>query len=1012
MATARWLFSVGLAWALVPGLALELLSAEEQKPAGSSIQATAVPRGPGGNVMIEGKAALGVPGAIPGMPAANGKPGEMPKPGVPGQPTANPQDAKAKETVKPIQRPSAPAASPNPGEFKVRPDETGKICLRFNGQPWQPVLEWLATISGMSLDWQELPGDCLNLTTRRGYTVPEVRDLINRLLLARGYTLLCRGEVMMVVEVKKIDPSLVPRVEPADLSNHYPYEFVKVSFPLVSLLAETVADELKPMISPNGHLNSLTETNRLEVMDAVTNLRDIAAVLKQQQSSENQPRSFHEFRLKHARADEVHRLLATLLGLELPKSPMAGGQPGMNPGQPMMMQPGNMPGQPMPNGNPGNPPRSKAVAVTMVVNEHNNSLLVQAGPDKMAVIAQVIDAVDIPVNRNDSLLVNLDRMQVYRLSGIEPEPVVKTLLEIGNLEPATRLEVDKKNSAIIAYASLADHVTIRALVDKLTGSERKFEVIPLRRLEADFVAGTIDFMMGSGGKKEKPRSNYFFNPFDSSSRDGAENSKQFRVDADVEHNRLLLWANPVELTTVEALLAKLGEVPASGGGPSKIRVIDGGDAKETQDLVERIRRAWPATAPNALLAPPAAPQLEEGKEPARPLPPLPKDSSTTSPSPRPLPNPAVGQAQATLFHLADMRREPVDSTPDDGTPANSTPAYGTPDNSTPGKQASDEPVRDNTRPAPPPVKIAVGPDGKLIVSSEDSLALDRLEELAAQLAPPHKDFRVFRLKYAWAVGVALNLEDFFKDEKKERRTMPWYYYGYDDSSQNDSQDDRRLSKRRKLKFISDADSNTILVEGASTEQLKTVEDLIKLYDQPPPSDAQSVRRTEVVRLKYSKAKAVADTVKDVYRDLLSANDKALSEGNQGRQSRNIVYNYGDSDSGEPKTPKFKGLLSIGVDEISNSLTISAPGYLYDHVTRLIKELDEAAAPTYTVQMVRVRPGISASRVKAILDEVYLQKSSEKPPGAERTGAKPAKKPAKGAARKRTQADSDDIEEIP
>ena len=94
----------------------------------------------------------------------------------------------------------------------------GRIRLRFNGQPWQPVLEWLAKISGMSLDWQELPGDCVNLTTQRSYSVAEVRDLINRLLLARGYTLLCHGEVMTVAEVKKLDPSLVPRVAPADLS--------------------------------------------------------------------------------------------------------------------------------------------------------------------------------------------------------------------------------------------------------------------------------------------------------------------------------------------------------------------------------------------------------------------------------------------------------------------------------------------------------------------------------------------------------------------------------------------------------------------------------------------------------------------------------------------------------------------------------------------------------------------------------------------------------------------------
>ena len=757
-----------------------------------------------------------------------------------------------------------------------------------------------------------------------------------------------------------------------------------------------MADELKPMLSPNGKLSSLNETNRLEVMDAVTNLRDIDAVLKQQQSDENQPRSFREFKLKHSRASEVHRLLAELLGLDLPKSPMADEQQGnMNPQQQqaMMMarmQGGNMPGQQPPD---GNPPKSKA-AVSIAVNEHNNSLLVRARPDKMAVIAQVVDAVDIPVNRDDSLLVNLNRMQVYRLAGIEPEPVVKTLMEIGNLDPATRLEVDKKNSAIIAYASLADHVTIRAVVDKLTGSERKFEVIHLRRLAADYVAGTIDFMMGSGRKGEDAVQPLSSIPSDRRDATRRRTTRSFASTPTWKTTACCSGRTRCELAAVDALLVKLGEVSAPGGGSANVRVLDGGDAKETQELVERIRRAWPSIAPNALLAPPAAPPLEGSKEPARPLPSVLKDSSTGSPSPRPLPSAAAGQARAALFRLADMRSEPSGSSADE--------------------RPADEP-RDNARSAPPPVKITVGPDGKLIISSEDALALDRLEELAAQLADSAQGLP--RLPPEICLGGRRRAEPGGLSSKRRRRNVPaispYYWYGDDFGSQNDSQDERRLSKRRKLKFISDADSNTILVEGASPEQLKTIEELIQLYDQPPPTDTQSVRKTEVIRLKYSKAKAVADTVKDVYRDLLSANDKALADGNQGRgQGRSVVFNYGDTDNTEQKTPKFKGLLSIGVDEISNSLTVSAPAYLFEHVNKLIKDLDEAAAPTYTVQMVHIRPGITASRVKEILDEVYMQKSAEKPPAAERPVAKPnpAKSSSRSGNRSRGQSGSGAAEE--
>ena len=104
----------------------------------------------------------------------------------------------------------------------------------------------------MSLDWQELPGDYLNLVTQRDYTVPESRDLINRHLLARGYTMLEHGEVLSVVKIDKLNPGLVPRVEPEDLANHLPHEYVKVSFPLDWIISDKAVEELKPMLSPNA----------------------------------------------------------------------------------------------------------------------------------------------------------------------------------------------------------------------------------------------------------------------------------------------------------------------------------------------------------------------------------------------------------------------------------------------------------------------------------------------------------------------------------------------------------------------------------------------------------------------------------------------------------------------------------------------------------------------------------------------------------------------------------------
>lgn len=899
-------------------------------------------------------------GTIMSAPTMSGPPSPPGQPSRPGEAPGKSGDAaKPGEGPAPVQRPTKPPVPPKPEELKVMPDEKGKVRFNFNGQPWPAVLEWLAKISGMSLDWRELPGDYLNLNTQRSYSVQEARDLINLHLLVRGFTILRQGEVLHVVNIKMLDPSLVPRLAPAELDRRDPHEFVKVSFDLESLMAAAAVDELKPMLSPNGKLAALAGTNRLEAMDAVINLREIYGVLKAEQSDKGQSRLVREFVLRYARAGEVQSQLQTLLG-------MAAKQSGMPPSQnseqaqrqAMMMARMQEQQQERDSGQSGGRGQSPGAAqakseTALVVNDHKNSILAYAPPDKMAVIAQAIEALDVPIDHSQSLIGNMSRMQVYRLVGVDPEPVVKTLEQMGNLDPSTRLEVDKKSKAIIAYASLADHVTIRAVVGKLSGSERSFAVRKLRRRPADQVAGTIAFMMGvEPKKKKKERRNSWYFDYEQSSSEPAERPSEFRVDADLEHNQLFLMANDVELAEVDNLLVKLGEIPAKGAGAENVRVIDSGSLQETMELLERLRREWPSVSPNPLVLPPAA---TKNKEPETPRP-----TSNRSEEPAQPERTTLRQPGAGVFRFAGERGGA----------------------SAAGPQAEAAPT------APPPVQVAVGPDGKLVISSEDTQALDRLEELWAELASSRREYKIFHLKYAWAIDVELKLEDFFKDDnKKSKMQRPWYYYDYDDN-QDDAEDDPRLSKRRKLKFISDTDTNSILVDGANPSQLKTIEELLQVYDQPPPRDAQSVRKHEVVRLKYAKAKVVADTVKDVFRDLLSSNDKALAGAPGQQKERTLVFDYGSSDDSgkaDQRAPKFKGLLSIGIDDLSNTLVVSAPTYFFDTVIRMIHDLDEAAADN-TVRVVKVGRGISAAGLQEVLDSVLGQGSSR--------GSAAAKRPAR------------------
>ncbi len=958
-------------------------------------------------------------------------------------------DDKSKKKKEPeskvLTRPDKPPMPANPDELNVRPDGGGLIKFNFRYQLWPDVLDWLATISQMSLDWQELPKDFLNLTTQREYTVVETRDLINRHLLARGFTLLENGDVLSVVAVAKLNPAMVPRFQADDLdqlADKEPYKFVKVSFALDWMLASEAAEEFKPMLSPNGKLVPLTHTNRLEGMDTAINLREINALLRQEQSTNGESPLVEEFVLNHARASDVLTELETLLGLQSKKAPtvpMSSSQMRALQQQQLAQQMAQRGGQKAPTA------AKKESPVHLVVNKRKNSILAHAPPDKMAIIAQAIRALDVRPQRYDSLLAKRNQVEIYRLNNLDPTALARTLEDLGDLEPTTRLDVDEKNNALIVYGSLVDQATIRQLIQRLDGNSRHFEVVRLRRLAADYVAGTVEFMMvGDQEKNEQPRYYDLFMGGYGSSRKKTTNGDKFRVDADVQGNMLLLWANDQEIESVMQLLVKLGELPPQGGNPDKVRVLTTIAPEDAAEFLENLQRAWRSLSPNTLNLPELAPANEPtpGKQESdRPNPSLPGASKEvhTAPSqtrsqllevalrsaagttanaddPRAANSAAVNDPETSASAVHDSTRqtkadETVDTPP--GLPSTGTPAV-SPETASPKTEpaspavptdpsneellkrffAQREQNQKNTTPSP--INLSFAPDGSLVISSEDTAALDVLEELIRQTAPPLPDYKIYKLKYADAYWVMDNIEEFFEeDEDDDNGGFNPFYFGF--PSPKKSQSRSRLSQRRKLKFIYDLDTNSILVQGANSQQLKTIEDLIEVYDQPEPTNSQSARVSTVFPIRHSKASIVAAAIKDVYRDLLSSNDKALQSNNperKNRESREPTFIFGSSSSGEPERTQvtFKGKLSIGIDDVSNTLLVSTEGEnLMKIIGDMINSLDEAAKPLSSFSVVHLSGSTNAARVREVLANLFTEGKSSASPGA----AKNVNAPQKG-----------------
>lgn len=915
----------------------------------------AVVQGPGGAVVVSGDGMPVVVSPEGGMP-----PGVDPNAAAGANPSgANGAAAGAKGAgVETIKRPKEPKGPPDKKEFDVKPDDEGMVHFQFREQAWPDILQWLADVSKLSLDWQELPADTLSIHAPKPMTLEATRDMINRHLLARGFTILEFPGVLQVLKTQGINIALVPRVSPKELSSLPANRFVRTTFTLKTLIAKDVVDELKPLISTNGSLQALSQTNRLEAIDTAGNLAQIYLVISDEQSEAVMMDLAREFPLEYVRATEVREQLAVFLKLEGAKS----GGPAMEMSpememqqqQMMMIQQQQMAAQQAAMASqPGMPEVKKRREIYLVANPRRNSLIVNAPPDKMAIIASFIARVDVE-NPNEQYQALTTRMKVYRLSSLEPKQFVNSLLALNVLEPTTRLEVDDKNKSMIAYASLADHLTIQETLKKLDGSARQVEVLQLRRLRAEEVAGTIRLLMGVDSEKKEdsnPRRFFYFDPFQMNSKK-SQSTDQLRIGANAVNNQIILWANEFETAEIKKLLIKLGELPPEGGSDQRVRVIEASRSEETREYLEGLKRYWEANGIELVIPDASEFETDTSEEKKSPVP---KKAVPEEPV-----VPVKGAEGATLgdSNQAVLQGRLVSSeqqVPDEALGAR-------------------EEVKGQGG-AKRKIIVRLDPQGNLVLQSEDTRALDQVEEWMITNAPPEQEYKVFKIKYTRPFWIKLNLEDYFKEEGKEKNSNDTMFrFLFDLEPPKQEYDGPQLGKKRKLKFMSDSDSGTLLVSGASPVQLETIRRLIELWDQPVEEDKQGLRYSRTVKVEYSKAQTIVDAIKDAFRDLLSSNDKALEQGGErggaggggSGASREPKQRSRDSISDGGMNFEFTGRLSLGVDSVTNTIIVSAKGEdLLTLICELIEELDQKAKRSEQVEVVKVNGASTVALEKAL-----------------------------------------------
>lgn len=948
------------------------------------------PFGAPAGVVMDAKTAAAMAAA---QAARSGKPGKPPS-GKPGEKTPGKEDEKkpGSEGAEPpepkvIRRDANQSDEADSKELSATVGEDGRVAFSFRNQPWGDLVKWLSDISDMPLDWQELPGDRVNIVSPGRYTVVETRDLFNRHLLSRGYTLLELDGGLVVAKTAGINPAMVPRVSEAELSDLPNYTFVRTLVDVGWLSAEKLSEELKPMVSTNGRLTALTSTNRIEAMDAAVNLRQIVSLMRQEGDSGSRDALAPEFKLRYVSAEDAKTMLEQFLGVEKKSAAP------MSPQQMQMMQQ-----MAQRSGNKAAPPKPTGGDISIVANVRQNSVIIRAPADRIAIAREFINRIDVASANAFSLEDLKTRVEPIRLVSLNPEKLIEIIQDMNVLEPMTRMRADKENRAVVVSGSAADRYIIQSLVERLDGSGRSFEVLQLRRLDPAEVAESIAFLMGQQEEKKdtsrSSRYSYFGYGYGGGQEEEAE-TDEFRVSANARYRQVLLWANESEMAEVRSLLIKLGEIPPPGGSSRPYRVIEASSSPETLEYLKRLQKQWNAISQNPLELPDASeftePELpgessaDAGKES--------KSETTDEDSDKAEKTGDSDDTESTEKSLEDLAArddsyaymltqlpgqdaasstEPV--TQDIRNAKDFDQAFGT------GRSASSETATESPgksdatrRGKPAPIRITLDAKGNLVLSSEDTKALDKIENMMLQVAPPQRPYHVFYVEHQTASWIHLNLTDYYKDleedEDSDADNFFRYYWGSGDNEEDDSP--AGLGQSSKLQFVWDNDTKSIVVRGASADQLKTIADLIKLWDKPTPVDDKRIRYTKLVPVKYGDAESIANTIKDAYRDLLSSNDKAFKSGGnkqggegsdkkQGEKERgggggggSGFENAESGQSGGGSDFSFTGKLSIGVDDVGNTLIVSAEGEsLLDLVEGMVKQLDEAAQPSDTVGILK------------------------------------------------------------
>ena len=156
----------------------------------------------------------------------------------------------------------------------------GALRFNFRQEKWASVLDWFSRQSEMSLVMDSEPPGVFTYSDNKDYSPAQAIDLLNSVLLSKGFTLMRRERTLIVVDVSQGIPfELAEKITVPQLDERGRFEIVTVEFPLGGRPMESCLAAVKELVGTHGRVTPLTGADKLLVTETAGKLGVINQVI-------------------------------------------------------------------------------------------------------------------------------------------------------------------------------------------------------------------------------------------------------------------------------------------------------------------------------------------------------------------------------------------------------------------------------------------------------------------------------------------------------------------------------------------------------------------------------------------------------------------------------------------------------------------------------------------------------------------------------------------------------------